>query len=132
MTASRHEARRSLRNQYFTWHAQPRSLYRSPLPPIRRRSCGSVAAATPPTCWRDYRRTTAGIAAIHPPTHPLVTPDNLSAPVSPFQGSLPTLDPCVSRLLSLRCCPRIIRGVAAHVALLPSNPLSVSLCYANA
>ena len=74
MSALRHEARRSLWNQYFTWHALPRSQNRFSFPPDFRRLSGGSAAPKPVADRQVAGRSTGGIAADHPPAHPFHMP----------------------------------------------------------
>ncbi len=104
MSASRNEARGLSGNQYFTWHALPRSQDRFSLPPEIRRLSGRIAAANPPATRHDVEPVTGGIAADHPPTHPLSMRGTVRAWGHQFPGSLPPLDRESSRsLLLIRC-----------------------------
>ena len=89
MSASRNEAKRLSGNQYFTWHALPRSQNRFSFPPDFRRLSGGSAAPKPVADRQVAGRSTGGIAADHPPAHPLHMPGNFRAFARPLLGRLP-------------------------------------------
>jgi hypothetical protein len=82
MSAFRNEARGLLGNQYFRWHALPRSQNRFSRPPDFRRLAGGIAATIPaadrPVADRPTGgiadRPTGGIAAVQPSAHPFPLP----------------------------------------------------------
>ena len=131
MSALRHEARRSLWNQYFTWHALPRSQNRFSLPPDFRRLSGGSATPKPVADRQVAGRSTGGIAADHPPAHPFHMPGNFRAFARQFLGRLPAPAQPPSRPpLRTRRRPTV-GATGANTGSQPGNSLNVFPAYAR-
>src|SRR5438046_2700542 len=104
MSASRNEARGLSGNQYFTWHALPRSQHRFLLPPDFRRLTGGGTGAEPPDNRPAADHPTGGVAAAQPPAHPLPLPSHDRAVAGQLPGPLraPAHQSPRSRLMTRR------------------------------
>src|SRR5438552_12143057 len=131
MSASQHESRRSPENQYFTWHALPRSQNRFSFPPDFRRLSGGSAATTPAADRQVADRSTGGITAGQPPADPFHMPSNFRAFARQFLGRLPAPARQSSRsLLPTRRRPTV-RATGANTGSPSGNSLNVFPAYAR-
>ena len=120
-----------LRTMFNRGHALPRSQNRFSFPPDFRRLSGGSAEHQPVANRQVAGRSTGGIAADHPPAHPLHMPGNFRAFARQFPGRLPAPARQSSRsLLPTRRRPTV-RATGANTGSPSGNSLNVFPAYAR-
>ena len=120
-----------LRTMFNRGHALPRSQNRFSFPPDFRRLSGGSAEPKPAADRQVAGRSTGGIAADHPPAHPLHMPGNFRAFARPLLGRLPAPARQSSRSLLLTRRRKTVRATGANTGSPSGNSLNIFPAYAR-